>query len=252
MDLTLQNFKVLLDLITSKGFASRTIGEYLTDREHSTKFLLLRHDVDCKAGRALQLAEIEAGKGIVGTFYFHGPHRPRFYDPGVVRTISQMGHEIGYHFETMDRAGGDFDKAKSLFEADIATLRGQGLSISTVCAHSNPFHRKVGYTDNRDLISQFPDLLEQNGIRGEAYTSLTPDFNRIWSVFDTRTGLNGFAPARLMRSYLQNPEFNAIYLAIHPHFWARTRVGAFAGWASAKLFDLLGLKRALQVGKSFH
>jgi hypothetical protein len=250
MDLTLHNFEILLDLTTSGGFTPITIGEYLANRAQSRKFFLLRHDVDCKPRLALQFAELEKSKGIVGTFFFHGPHRPKFYDPGVIRAISQMGHEIGYHFETLDRAGGNFEKARSMFEEDIALLRGQGYDVSTVCAHSNLFRKKIGYTDNRDLLSHYPELLERNAISGEAYTSLTPDFHLIWSVVDARTGLNGFATARLIQSYLRNPEFKAVYLTIHPHYWAKTAVGAFAGWSFAKLFNMFGLNRALRRGSS--
>ncbi|MBL6729986.1 MAG: hypothetical protein ISP74_03675 [Bacteroidia bacterium] len=48
---------------------------------------------------------------------------PQSFDEGVIREIASMGHEIGYHYEDMDFAKGDVDKAYELAKKHLAQLR---------------------------------------------------------------------------------------------------------------------------------
>jgi len=70
----------------------------------SERVILLRHDVDARKEHSLRFARIQHERGISGTYYFRLV--PESFDRGVIREIAEMGHEIGYHYETMDTAGG--------------------------------------------------------------------------------------------------------------------------------------------------
>ncbi|HQE53375.1 MAG TPA: hypothetical protein PLD74_13545, partial [Prolixibacteraceae bacterium] len=58
----------------------------------------LRHDVDARPQNSLRLARLEHTLGIRGTYYFRIPHT---FQPSIIQEIASLGHEIGYHYETM-------------------------------------------------------------------------------------------------------------------------------------------------------
>ena len=94
-------FEVLITL--KKEFTIGTIGEYEKLRK-SKKFLILRHDVDFSLDYALKLAKKEAKNEIKSTYFIllHG----EYYNPfdkkntKIIKEISNLGHEIGLHYDT--------------------------------------------------------------------------------------------------------------------------------------------------------
>ena len=67
--------------------------------DENPKFVILRHDVDAWHLDSLQFAKLEHSLGIRGTYCFQtGPNG--FYGE-IIRQIAELGHEIGYHYETM-------------------------------------------------------------------------------------------------------------------------------------------------------
>ncbi len=61
-------------------------------------FVILRHDVDARPQNSLRLARLEHTLGIQGTYYFRIPHT---FQPSIIQEIASLGHEIGYHYETL-------------------------------------------------------------------------------------------------------------------------------------------------------
>ena len=66
-------------------------------------FSILRHDVDNRSQISLSTARLEQKLGISGTYYFRMV--PGSYDEVVIWEISSLGHEIGYHYETLSQIG---------------------------------------------------------------------------------------------------------------------------------------------------
>ena len=89
MDFTLDKYAVLLDALKAYGFES----------------LVLRHDVDLLPGNSLRTARLEAEKGMSGIYYFRAV--PESWDEGIIREIAALGHEIGYHYESLTTCDGD-------------------------------------------------------------------------------------------------------------------------------------------------
>src|SRR5690625_3562181 len=118
-DFTVSTYKELLDSLEKGGFAFQTVHQFISDP--AEKVILLRHDVDARKEHSLRFARIQHERGISGTYYFRLV--PESFDKGVIREIAEMGHEIGYHYETMDTAGGKPGMALAQFEDGRERLR---------------------------------------------------------------------------------------------------------------------------------
>ena len=98
-DFTQENYGRLLDMVKAH-YKFSNFSSY--DKEE--KFVLWRHDIDFSLEYSLQLARIEAGKGISSTFFFL-PHC-EFYNllekrsTNIVHEIASLGHEVGIHFDS--------------------------------------------------------------------------------------------------------------------------------------------------------
>ena len=93
MDFTLSKYSELLDALKAYGFEELT----------------LRHDVDLKPLNSLRTAQMEAEKDMHGIYYFRAV--PESWDEDVIKLIALLGHEIGYHYESLTTCDGDVDKA---------------------------------------------------------------------------------------------------------------------------------------------
>jgi hypothetical protein len=159
-----------------------TLADYLAQpAPPAPPFVILRVDVDYREDRAVDLARIAAHHHARGSFYFRC-HRGGFVLEAI-RQIAALGHEVGYHFETLDLCRGDFDAASDLFLQHIDRLRRAGVEVRTVAAHS-ALPVTTTYRANLDLLRQRPDLLNRAGLSGE--TTLSIDFDRVVYVSDAR------------------------------------------------------------------
>ncbi|MCL7414299.1 MAG: hypothetical protein M8353_11935 [ANME-2 cluster archaeon] len=138
------------------------------------KCIILRHDVDRAIGRAQDMAQLEYECGITSTYYFR--HTKDVFRPDIMRKIADMGHEIGFHYEVMDKAKGDAVKAIEIFKQELEEMRSVA-EVTTVCMHGNP----LASWSNRDLWEKYD--LKDFGIIGEPYLSL--DYNKILYLTDT-------------------------------------------------------------------
>lgn len=97
-DFTRENYARLLDLAHA-SYEFRTYQDYAS----CARYVLWRHDLDFSVHAAAKLAEIEAQKGVVATYFFllHS----EFYNllerdcVDVCRRIVALGHRVGLHFD---------------------------------------------------------------------------------------------------------------------------------------------------------
>ncbi len=101
MDFTVKTYKRLLTSLKEAGYTFQPFAEFLENP--AKRVIVLRHDVDAKKWNSYRFAKIQAGMEIKGTYYFRVV--PKSFDGRVMREIATMGHEIGYHYETMDTVG---------------------------------------------------------------------------------------------------------------------------------------------------
>jgi len=193
-DFTLSTYSELLRSIKHSGYSFYTFEDWCRGKA-TGRYVILRHDVDSKAGNSLTIAGIEAEMGIRATYYFRIV--PRSNQPEVIRAIAALGHEIGYHYEDLSLFHGDRVKAFEHFNQQLGYFR-QFYPVSTICMHGSPASK----WDNRDLWKSVD--YKELGIIGEPYldflnlpdTTYFTDTARMWdgekyNIRDKRQILTG-------------------------------------------------------------
>jgi len=140
----------------------------------------MRHDVDRKANSALTMAKFESLLGIKSSYYFRCK-KGRFED-NIIREIMSLGHEIGYHYETLAKAGGNYARAIEIFKLELERLINLA-DIKTICAHGSPLSK----WDSKKIWERYN--FKDFGILGEPY--LTLNFDEILYLTDTGRRWNG-------------------------------------------------------------
>jgi len=143
-DFTRSIYRELLSTLLNSGFEFYVL-EDLCRGEMKEPYIVLRHDIDRNPQNALRMAEIENGMGIKATYYFRTVKT--VFDPEVIKKISSMGHEVGYHYEDLSTLHGDVEEALKSFKRNVEMLRGL-VPVNTVSMHGKPLSKY----DNRKLI----------------------------------------------------------------------------------------------------
>ena len=165
MDFTLAKYTELLRALKAYGFHSLT----------------LRHDVDLRPAFSLRTARIEAELGLKGIYYSRAV--PESWDEGIIRRIAGLGHEIGYHYESLTTCDGDIDAAYADFKANLERLRAFA-PVRSACMHGSPRSR----WDSRDIWRKYD--YHALGIESEPY--LDTDFSRTFYLTDTGRRWDGY------------------------------------------------------------
>lgn len=210
--------------------------------------IVLRHDVDRFPERALALARAEAEQKVYSTYYFR--YKPFIFKESIVKNIADLGHEVGYHYEVLSDTGGDPQKARELFAANLAAMR-RIVPVHTAAMHGRPLSRytETCFWENCSL--------EEFHLEGEAYLSFHQedipylnDTGRTWhkSRYNLRDALDrgdsrdktSFAavPEILttpqLIGFLASKQAPRLYLSFHPERWPT----GIAAWLGSMLFDV--------------
>ena len=164
MDFTLQKYSQLLVALKASGVSFR-----------------LRHDVDLLPQNSLRTAEIESGLGLSAIYYFRMV--PESYDEDIIKAIVSLGHEIGYHYESLTTCNGDMDAAYDDFCGNLAKLR-RLAPITSICMHGSPRSK----WDSRDLWTKYD--YRALGIEYEPY--FDTDFETTLYLTDTGRRWDGY------------------------------------------------------------
>ncbi len=170
----LRDYRLLLQNLATNGYSLGPVRTYFR-QTFVAPFAFIRHDVDRLVSRAVRMAEMEAELDVVSTYYFRS-HRARLFPRRAIARIRGLGHEIGYHYETLVRAGGDMRRAMINFREELEALRCHA-PVETVAAHGSPLARD----SNMGLSGRFD--LSELGILGEP--SVDFDFTSLLYVTDT-------------------------------------------------------------------
>ena len=184
MDFTLRIYRKLLTTLQHSGYRFVTFEQYcesLLEERKEEPFVILRHDVDLKAKNSLRTAQIEHELGIKASYYFRVV--PQSNQPEIIRAITALGHEIGYHYEDMAIAQGDAEQAFAHFKKQLAYFR-QFYPVRTICMHGAPTSK----WDGRELWKHYD--YRQEGIVGEPYFDV--DFSQVFYLTDTGRCWDGY------------------------------------------------------------
>ena len=179
LDHTIKAYKSLLQAFVNAGFQFQKFEDYLSNPLDG-KVVILRHDVDELADNALKMAKVEQEFGVVSTYFFRIVKQSN--KPDVIRKIANMGHAIGYHYEDLSLAEGDFEQAIKSFQKSLSYFR-QYYPVKAVCMHGSSSSKY----DNRLLWKKYN--LSDFGILGEPYLSLS--FDEVFYMTDTGYAWDG-------------------------------------------------------------
>lgn len=223
-DFTLTKYKNLCESVLCSKYVPITIQEYL-QKPPDSPFVTFRHDVDRKIDMALDMAQLEHSMGIKATYYFR--KTPEVFKPEIIKQIESIGHEIGYHYEVLDKTKGNKENAIQLFENELEAFR-KIADIKTVCMHGNPLSRWT----NLDLWRKYN--FKDFGIIGEPYLSI--DYNKVLYLTDTGRTWSGTSsvkdfiecdtkPNEKIRStddlinMIRKRRYDKICISAHPNRW---------------------------------
>jgi len=226
LDFTLVKYERLLREVQSANYEIHTINSAISS--YSGRILILRHDIDRQVKNALRMATLENHLGIHATYYFRMTNA--VFDPNVVKAIIALGHEVGYHYEVLDKTKGDIEEAKILVLLELDKFRSI-CEVKTASMHGNPFTR----WDNRDFWSHYS--LTDFGLTSEAYLSI--DFEKYWYYTDTgrnwddtKYNIKDLVPinqSRALKPQCRNTDelldiihqgYPYLYLLTHPDKWS--------------------------------
>ena len=165
MDFTLKKYRELLTAL--KGYGD----------------VMLRHDVDLKPENSLATARIENELGWKAVYYFRAV--PESWNEDIIRQIVDLGHEIGYHYESLTTCNGDIDAAWEDFKSNLARLSEVvGKPVTSICMHGSP----RSPWDSKDLWKKYD--YRTLGVTFEPY--LDTDFSKTFYLTDTGRRWDGF------------------------------------------------------------
>jgi hypothetical protein len=214
---------------------------------HPEKGLILRHDVDISPEKALRMAQIDHDLGVQSTYYFR---YPKTFDPDILKKIAAMGHEVGYHYEVLDKTQGNIEEAMKIFRHELALFR-TCVDVQTVSMHGGVLTKY----DNRDIWKK--NKFSDYGILGEPYISMDytkihyfTDTGRDWSgrysvkdlVEKSHPLLHNVKSTTDLIQLLKKSESELFFLTIHPKRWSSNTVE----WLSE-----LAIQSTKNIGKSF-
>ena len=233
MDFTLKAYQEYLEALIKNDFSFMRYDEYILSSK-TGKICLVRHDVDRKPMNALNMAKLEHSLGVISTYYFR--IKPNTLKPNIIKEISALGHEIGYHYESLSDTDGNIDEAVKDFEKNLKTLK-QIVPIKTCSMHGRPLKP----FDNRDIWkvkTNHDYLTNELGLLGEIYLDI--DYKDIAYVNDTgRNWTSGksnrrdkvdsdisadFSSKTELLDYLHNKAHNKIVFQIHPERWSDNKI----------------------------
>ena len=180
MDFTREKYRQFVSQLKSCGYEFITYRQYC-EGNLPERFVILRHDVDMKPQNSLEVARDEMHMDVKASYYFRVV--PESWDVAIIKEIDSLGHEVGYHYESLTTCKGDLKKAFEDFKFNLERLR-KLVPVDTICMHGSP---RSQY-DSKDLWKHYDYRSE--GIIGEPY--LTSDFSKMLYLTDTGRRWDGY------------------------------------------------------------
>jgi len=241
LDFTLNAYRQLCRAMLRLDCPVMTVGRFLRASRSSQPAVILRHDVDRALPTAMRMARLEASLGLKATYYVRTTRA--VFKPDALRELHRLGHEVGYHYETLTRAKGDVGRAVHIFAEELARFRAI-VPVETAAMHGSPLSAW-----NNLAVWRQADPAQFN-LTGEAYLSINyadtfyfTDTGRSWGA--TRYNIRDHTAARppsppvqttaQLIAFLQTRPALPVFINAHPNRWAASRpawlLSATTDWA---------------------
>ena len=225
--------KICQDLSDSGRISvtARSVREMsLQGHSQTSGFLNIKHDVESRPRKALELARIEAEYGHKATYYVR-PYLMTDLNFPIFDEIQRLGHEVSYHHEVIDLACGDLNQAVLIYEKQVEQFENHGFKIVTVCQHGNP----ASEFDNRDFFrsdivqKRFPmhsdimvDFMKKSGVEYVYISDVGMDFKVVtdpMNIHDVHSESKYIfiGDIEQVLNYLKVNVRGAVIISSHPH-----------------------------------
>ena len=228
MDYTLSKYESLLAAIQLHNIPVYGIKEWIKNPQANG--IILRHDVDRWPVNALKMAKLEYKYNISSTYYFR--RAKSTFKPSIIKKIADLSHEVGYHYEDLSLAKGDYKKAIQLFNKHLKVIR-QIVPVKTIAMHGRPLSR----FNNLDLWKHYD--FKNSDLIGETFLSI--DYSDIYYFTDTgrnwyenKNNLRDFTESKIPQQnikntdnliqFIKNNSKNKIAIATHPERWNNNKL----------------------------
>jgi len=179
MDFTFKIYEELVEALVGADYNFVTFEDYFSGKKPEGPLVILRHDVDRLPFNSVVTAEIEKKHHVRASYYFRVV--PEAWNVDVIKKIASLGHECGYHYEDLDLANGDVDKAYELAKKHIEQLK-EFYPVRTICMHGSPLSKN----DNKEVWRKYS--YKELGIIAEPYFDL--DYEKVLYITDTGRAWN--------------------------------------------------------------
>lgn len=232
MNFTLTQYSKFLKKIKESKLTPITFKEYFS-LKNPKKSLIIRHDIDRKPKNALKMAKLEKKYKIKSVYYFRT--KKNSLDPKIIKQITKMGHEIGYHYECLSDGKGNISKALIIFQENLTKLK-KITNIYTISMHGRPFNKWNNLLiwkkpENHQLIKNKFKLL------GEVYLDInykdilyitdsgrnfSNKFNKNDKVnSEVKISINNFSE---LLDVINNNKYPKIIISFHPERWTNNPI----------------------------
>lgn len=242
-DFTLRAYQEYVRALQGSYREILRLYEYFLANPKPNHFCIVRHDVDRKPDRALRMAQLENLLGLKATYFFRA--KSHTFIPATMRAIYELGHEIGYHYESLSDARGNRELAKKDFEKNLTAMR-KIVPIRTAAMHGRPFSK----FNNLNLWQDPDDSSHLNktfGLLGEVYLDI--DYSDVAYISDTGRNWSSnksnrrdkvqsdvkkdFKNGKQLLQYFETNPHPKLVFSIHPERW----MDSILGWMGQAFRD---------------
>jgi hypothetical protein len=238
-DFTIQKYTQFCETLKRPSCQVMTVRQFLEMGQPQDFIVVLRHDVDRSLHSAIRMAHLAADYGIRATYYVRMTRQ--VFRSSEIKKLSQLGHEVGYHYEVLSKCRGSTTGSIALFEKELQQLR-QVVPVDTISMHGSP----LSPWNNLDLWKTWE--YKNYDLLGEIY--LTIDYSNIYYFTDTGRGwnserynlrdhVNSLKPSRKVHTtdqlirFLTEKKGLPILINTHPNRWS----GSWPAWFMSALTD---------------
>jgi hypothetical protein len=221
LDFSLSTYRQFLNAL--KNYEVYTVRRFL-EEQPSRDFVILRHDVDRMPGYALRISQLENEFKINSTYYFRYNKKNNWRH--IMKAVSDQGHEVGYHYETLSKARGDHEAAIKMFTFELEDFR-KICDVKTVSMHGKPLSKYIN-----DKIWE-KNSFEEYGIIGDSGLSILgiPYFTDTGRSWDNRNNIRDYIKTpdqsnTIIRTtndlitLLSTHSYSTLYISTHPERWS--------------------------------
>ena len=224
MDFHLSSYENLLKDFIEHSYEIKKVSDY--SQNQKGKVVYLRHDVDRNPNRSLKMAILEKQLNVNSTYYFR--MIKKVFNTDIIKSISKLNHEIGYHYENLSKCNGNYKDAIVDFENNLEKLR-KTYPVKTIAMHGSPLSKW-----NNGLLWEKYNY-KKYGLINEPYFDI--NFNIVFYLTDAgRSWVNSInnyrdkVKSKFNVSIKNTPDLlklldkrelpNIILLNVHPEHWS--------------------------------